>query len=105
MDWQEHIIDRLNLKEKSKKIIIDKIGLLDDQRFTYYLTRTGISFCIAKDVTQIITNIQNHDTVISSELEIPAYLSTRIQILEFYLEFQYLPPSERSLRLFPDVVL
>lgn len=84
MTWQDIIINRLKLNDNSKKVVIDQIGLLHCLEFTNYLDDIAIKYIIAESVEEILSVVKNSDQlIISKSLSLPAYLRTKVNIIEF----------------------
>lgn len=94
MDWQESIIQRLNLREKSAKIVLDETGILLNEQFTGYLTRCEVRFSFAKDVTQILEALRAGILILTGPIELPDYLSARAEII--YFDLKRLPINVES---------
>jgi len=87
LTWQENIINRLNLREKSNKIILDKIGILICNSFTDFLDKVGLKYAIVENVSQILNTLQLKNIILSSYFPLPAYLNKKAEIIEFNYNF------------------
>ncbi len=84
MQWQEIILNRLNIELQAKTILIDHIGLLTDPSFTSYLSEKKINFLLVNDVPSILNALQKTKLVIApAGLTLPAYLENHTAIMHF----------------------
>lgn len=83
MDWQESIIQRLNLREKSKKVVLDEIGILFESQFTDYLTANQIQFVQAENIKEIINGLRAGLLVFTKTTSIPDFLSSQAEVIHF----------------------
>jgi hypothetical protein len=88
--WCRAIADRLHLGGAEKKLVVDKTGILLDERFVNYLLDRGINFQIAKEQLHVVWAAQsNPDLIITPTLEIPSSVSKKRDVI--YFDYSKLP--------------
>lgn len=88
--WCRAIADRLHVRSAGKKLIVDKTGILLDQRFINYLVDQGVNFQIAEKPFQVVLAAQaNPDLIIVPSLEIPSSVSKKRDVI--YCDYSNLP--------------
>lgn len=88
--WAEYFVERLNLKEHCKKVIVDKLGITQEREFVDFLEKESIDVeWISDEVTLLSSNSDN--IIITSDIQIPTFIKnkSRVYIIEDELSFKF----------------
>ena len=79
--WRRKILNRLNLQPGHTKIVLDKTGVLLDERFIEFLVAGDINFQIAVKTHDLLISLQlNPDLILSPLLEVPSHIEKKLDI-------------------------
>jgi len=88
--WCRKIVNRLNLQPGHTKIVLDKTGVLLDQRFIEFLAADGVNFQVAAKVDELLISLQlNPDLILSSISAVPSHIEKKLDVLT--LDYASLP--------------
>lgn len=85
MKWQLFINTKLNLEDKSLKVICDYTGVLSSNAFLSYLDENAVNYLVTDKVSEILAATGNSSvSVIITKLKtIPAFISSKFITLHF----------------------
>ena len=79
--WCRKILNRLNLQPGHTKLVLDKTGVLLDERFIDFLVADGVNFQIANKAHELFIALQlKPDLILSSLSEAPSHLEKKLDI-------------------------
>jgi len=89
MWWGERLVEKLNLRERYKKVIVDKFGITEDKEFVDFLNRKNIDVKYVSDEKALLLS-NNYNIIITSDIQIPVFVrnKSRIYTIEDNLPFQ-----------------
>ena len=86
MSWKNKLILKLGLEDPSKRIIIDKSGLLFSDVFINHLTNKGFAFIQVNTFKSLVEAVNNKTKLIlSPKNDIPAYIQNQYTVEKFDL--------------------
>ena len=79
--WCVKILNRLNLQPGHTKLVLDKTGVLLDERFVDFLVVDGVNFQVAGKTHKLLISLQlNPELILSPLLEVPSHLEKKLDI-------------------------
>lgn len=79
--WCRKILNRLNLQPGHTKLVLDKTGVLLDERFVDFLVADGVNFQVAGKTHELLISLQlNPDLILSPLSEVPSHLEKKLDI-------------------------
>ena len=80
--WCRKILNRLNLQSGQTKLVLDKTGVLLDERFTRFLVTDGVNFQVACKIHELLISLQLKPALILSPLsEVPSHIEKKLDVL------------------------
>lgn len=85
MKWQLNISTRLNLEDKTPKVITDLTGVLSSDVFVNWLIEKKINFKLTNSITEMISLTANQDDIalITTIQKLPAFISNKFKHYSF----------------------
>lgn len=79
--WCRKIVNRLNLQPGYTKIVLDKTGVLLDQRFIEFLAADGVNFQVAAKINELLISLQlNPDLILAPLFEVPFHIEKKVTV-------------------------
>lgn len=79
--WCRRILNRLSLQAGHTKLVLDKTGVLLDERFVEFLVADGVNFQIAGKTHELLISLQlNPDLILSPLSEVPSHIEKKLDI-------------------------
>lgn len=79
--WCGKILNRLNLQQGHTKLVLDKTGVLLDERFIEFLVAGGVNFQIADKTHELLISLQlKPDLILSPLSEVPSHVEKKLDI-------------------------
>jgi hypothetical protein len=85
MQWQLNVSTRLNLEDKTPKVITDLTGVLSSDVFVSWLIEKKINFKLTNSITEMISLSTNQEdiAIITTLLKLPTFISNKFRHYTF----------------------